>query len=165
MKIPISKEKFFLYVIFLILITGIVVSRLFGTIDHFTNSDYESPRLIIQFLASLFLIVFMIFMTMHLLHMWKFRKGVIELQNGKLKDLTSLLNRKRVVSVDNIRYVSIEPRYMFTNQICLVMKHYDSKKMGFINQLNGRSVYITDFMISKADLMKLKETLEQEMIQ
>jgi len=128
------------------------------------SNDKKSYEIVLAVLALLFIATISILPLIHLIRVRKEFHKIIRFENGILQDYSGILNHKKIIPTENIESVSVGilgTRIGNTNQLIVKLRNVNRTKNPLFDQLKGRVIYITDYIVDKKEFEKFAEVLHK----
>jgi len=122
------------------------------------SNDKKGYEIVLAVLGLLFIAVITGLPLLHLIRVRKNFQNIIKYENGILQDFSGILNHKKTVPIKNIESAYIVNRITaIGNFNQLIIKSRNANKTGnsLFDQLKGRVIYITDYLVDKKEFEKL----------
>ena len=161
MKIPLNTKKYIGRMITLSVML-LIFMLVIGNIIREIIADGYKKDMAIPLMCGSLLLLFCMTMLIHYAPLWRRRDAVIIFEDGILNDYTMLRRQARNVRIEDIELAWLGTKGRGISQIGLTIMKRGGKRNVVSDQLSGRDMYITDYMIDYAHLVELVNEINRQ---
>lgn len=130
------------------------------------SKDKESYEIILVVAGLLFIAAITVLPIVHLIRIRKEFGNIIRFENGILQDYSGILNFKKRIPIENIESITfgiLTTRFSNSNQLIVKIRNINRTKNPLFDQLKGRVIYITDYVVNTTEFESLAKELEKNL--